>query len=37
MITQPVLRQRILDMRNTFIRHSSDLGYIILTAQKTNE
>jgi predicted O-methyltransferase YrrM len=37
MITQPVLRQRILDMRNTFIRHGSDLGYIILTAQKTNQ
>jgi protein-L-isoaspartate O-methyltransferase len=34
MLTRPVLRQRILDMRETFIRHSSDLGYIVLTARK---
>ena len=34
MLTRPVLRQRILDMRKTFMRHSSDLGYVVLTARK---
>jgi hypothetical protein len=34
MLTRPVLRQRILDMRQTFIRHSSDLGYVVLIAKK---
>jgi hypothetical protein len=34
-LTHPVLRQSILDMRNTFIRHGSNLGSIILTARKT--
>ena len=31
MLTRPVLRQRILSMRETFIRHGSDLGYCGLT------
>lgn len=34
MLTRPVLRQRILSMRETFIRHSSDLGYVVLCARK---
>lgn len=36
MLTRPVLRQRILAMRKTFVRHGSDLGYVILTARKGN-
>ena len=34
MLTQPDLRQRIFSMRETFLRHGSNLGYIILTARK---
>ena len=34
MLTRPVLRQRILAMRQTFIRHGQDLGYLVLTAKK---
>ena len=34
MLTRPVLRQRILAMRETFVRHGSDLGYVVLTARK---
>ena len=34
MLTHPVLRQRILSMREVFNRHSDKLGYIILCAQK---
>ncbi len=34
MLTQPVLRQRILSMRDTFKRHHDDLGYIVLRARK---
>lgn len=36
MLTRPVLRQRILAMRDTFRRHSSDLGYIVLCLKKEN-
>ena len=35
MLTRPVLRQRILSMREIFNRHSNDLGHIILCAQKS--
>ncbi|MEB3356610.1 MAG: methyltransferase domain-containing protein [Synechococcales bacterium] len=34
LLTRPILRQRILSMRKTFLRHNSNLGYIVLTAQK---
>ncbi|MEM6835509.1 MAG: class I SAM-dependent methyltransferase [Cyanobacteria bacterium P01_C01_bin.120] len=34
MLTQPQLRKRILDMRRTFVRYGSDLGYVVLTARK---
>ena len=34
MLTRPVLRQRILSMRETFIRHGKDLGYVVLCARK---
>ena len=34
MLTRPVLRHRILSMRETFIRHGSDLGYVVLCARK---
>ena len=34
MLTRPVLRQRILAMRETFVRHGDDLGYIVLAARK---
>jgi len=34
MLASPVLRQRILDMRKTFIRHNSNLGYVVLIAKK---
>ncbi|MEL6139083.1 MAG: class I SAM-dependent methyltransferase [Cyanobacteria bacterium J06626_23] len=34
MLTRPVLRQRILAMRDTFKRHGSNLGYIVLCATK---
>ncbi|NJL88463.1 MAG: class I SAM-dependent methyltransferase [Coleofasciculaceae cyanobacterium SM2_1_6] len=34
MLTQPELRRRILAMRETFVRYSSDLGYVVLTARK---
>ncbi|MBE9102444.1 SAM-dependent methyltransferase [Vacuolonema iberomarrocanum] len=33
-LTRPVLRQRILSMRETFVRHSNDLGYMVLRARK---
>ena len=36
MLTRPILRQRILAMRETFVRHGSDLGYVVLTARKGN-
>ncbi|MEO1069763.1 MAG: class I SAM-dependent methyltransferase [Cyanobacteria bacterium J06638_6] len=36
MLTHPVLRQRILAMRETFVRHSSDLGYVVLMARKVD-
>lgn len=34
MLTQPELRQRIFSMRETFVRHGSNLGYVALTARK---
>jgi SAM-dependent methyltransferase len=34
MLTRPVLRHRILAMRETFLRHGHDLGYVVLTARK---
>ncbi|MEM9152354.1 MAG: class I SAM-dependent methyltransferase [Cyanobacteria bacterium P01_F01_bin.3] len=34
MLTRPVLRQRILSMRDTFKRHGNNLGYIVLCASK---
>lgn len=34
MLTRPALRRRILSMRATFVRHSSNLGYIVLAARK---
>ncbi len=34
MLTRPILRQRILAMRDTFNRHSDDLGYVVLCARK---
>lgn len=34
MLTRPILRQRILAMRETFERHSDDLGYVVLCARK---
>ena len=34
MLSHPILRQRILSMRQVFNRHGSDLGYIVLCAQK---
>ena len=37
MLTRPVLRQRILFMRETFLRHGSDLGYMLLCARKCAE
>ena len=37
MLTKPILRQRILSMRQVFNRYNSDLGYIVLCAQKSLE
>ena len=34
MLTRPVLRQRIFSMRDTFQRHGSNLGYIVLRATR---
>lgn len=34
MLTRPILRQRILSMRETFKRHRDDLGYVVLCARK---
>ncbi|MBE9114037.1 class I SAM-dependent methyltransferase [Nodosilinea sp. LEGE 07298] len=34
LLTRPVIRDRILTMRQVFRRHASHLGYIILCAQK---
>lgn len=34
LLTRPVLRDRILTMRQVFCRHANHLGYIILCAQK---
>ena len=34
MLTRPVLRQRILAMRDTFERHYQNLGYVVLCAKK---
>ncbi|NEQ97743.1 MAG: class I SAM-dependent methyltransferase [Cyanothece sp. SIO2G6] len=34
MLTRPVLRQRVLAMRDTFLRHGDDLGYVVICAQK---
>jgi predicted O-methyltransferase YrrM len=36
MLTRPDIRQRILSMRETFVRYHSDLGYVVLTARKGN-
>ena len=36
MLTQPVMRQRILAMRETFERYRDDLGYVALYARKEN-
>ncbi|MDB9527037.1 class I SAM-dependent methyltransferase [Oscillatoria sp. CS-180] len=36
MLTRPILRQRILAMRETFIRHGNDLGYVALMARKAS-
>ncbi|MEM9809328.1 MAG: class I SAM-dependent methyltransferase [Cyanobacteria bacterium P01_D01_bin.56] len=36
MLTRPVLRQRIIAMRDTFRRHGSNLGYVVLCARKTS-
>ncbi|MEM6447663.1 MAG: class I SAM-dependent methyltransferase [Cyanobacteria bacterium P01_D01_bin.123] len=33
-LTRPVLRQRILAMRETFLRHGADLGYVVLCTTK---
>ncbi|MEO1133971.1 MAG: hypothetical protein AAFX40_14870 [Cyanobacteria bacterium J06639_1] len=33
-LTRPVLRQRILAMRKTFVRHGDDLGYVVFCAKK---
>ncbi|MEL6319161.1 MAG: class I SAM-dependent methyltransferase [Cyanobacteria bacterium J06626_14] len=33
-ITRPILRQRILSMREVFAHHGSDLGYVVLCSQK---
>jgi SAM-dependent methyltransferase len=35
MLTRPILRQRLLAMRDTFIRHKDDLGYVVLCARKS--
>jgi predicted O-methyltransferase YrrM len=35
LLTRPVIRQRILSMRETFVRYGQDLGYIVLTARKS--
>ena len=37
MLTKPILRQRILSMRQVFDLYDSDLGYIVLCAQKALE
>ena len=37
MLTRPILRQRILSMREVFARHGSDLGYVALCSQKGSE
>ena len=37
MLTKPILRQRILSMRQVFNRYDRDLGYIVLCAQKSLE
>lgn len=37
MLTQPIIRDRILSMGNVFVRHGSDLGYIVLCAEKASE
>lgn len=34
MLTRPILRQRILAMRATFMHHSSELGYMTLCARQ---
>lgn len=34
MLTRPVMRQRILDMRRVFTRHRDELGYIVFQARK---
>ena len=34
MLTRPVLRQRILSMRETFKHHSDELGYVVLCAKR---
>ena len=35
-LTQPVIRDRILKMRQVFIQHQQDLGYIALCASREN-
>jgi predicted O-methyltransferase YrrM len=37
MLTKPILRQRILSMRQVFNRYPRELGYIVLCAQKLPE
>jgi predicted O-methyltransferase YrrM len=34
MLTRPLLRQRILSMRDTFLRYGDDLGYVVICAEK---
>jgi SAM-dependent methyltransferase len=34
MLARPTIRERILSMRETFMRYHNDLGYIVLTARK---
>ncbi|NEP83971.1 MAG: class I SAM-dependent methyltransferase [Okeania sp. SIO3B3] len=36
LLTRPILRQRILSMRQVFNRHGNNLGYIILRAKKSD-
>jgi len=37
MLTRPIIRDRILSMRDVFVRYGSDLGYIILCTEKASE
>jgi hypothetical protein len=33
-LARPTIRERILSMRETFMRYHTDLGYIVLVARK---